>query len=310
MARPLIVLLLALSVPAAIAAEDGAAPPTAVVAAIDPTASEAELAANAVRGVVAITRRLAADGIAAYAFDAAQRAAFFRGMPPRIRNHFSAADEHGAPVDLVGIDLQREDDGGYRFNLRFRDDWIAKGQDPTRRLGSTSMKGHDATIYLSRRALVTARVECDAIVDARAAADADRPYKVIQHNRKILSEDIQVKELEQHPWRDRAPIGLCDMQGLSLQISIAGWWKNATDIQPCTHLVIHPDEEPAHIWLAYKEMAEQVDRKRGFMQIGNDEFARGMTAEQAFPTYLDLPMHKDDHFSVIDLTVECAAVEP
>lgn len=306
MARPILILLFALLCSSAAAVDTVAAAP-APVAAIDAVASQRELSANAVVGVVAITRRLAADGVPTYEFDAGQRAAFFRGMPPRIRPYFSASDDAGAPIDLVGIDLQREDDGGYRFNLRFRGDWIAKAGDRAHRLGSSRNKGHDAAIHLSRRALVTARVVSDAIIDPRAAADAATPYKVIQDDHKILSDDIQVKELERHPWRDRAPVGFVDMEGLSIQISIRGWWKNATDIQPCTHLVAYTDEDPAHVWLAYKEMTHHVDRKLGFMQIDNDEFAKGMGADKAFPSYLGLPADKDDHFTVIDLTAECGA---
>jgi hypothetical protein len=152
---------------------------------------------------------------------------------------------------------------------------------------------------------VLATINPTRIVEPRLSGPC--PYADCCQQRGILSEDATGQELPAHPWTQpgqERPLGLEDITGLTLQVRISGWWKDATDIQPVSHLFVYADDPAAHIWLGYKELIGHVDRQAQRFQCTNEAFDAGLAPAAAFPDYLDLAPTPQDKFSVSDLTAE------
>jgi len=266
-----------------------------------------ELGDNTIVGLVRLCRRLDAAGSGRLEFDAAARDALIAGMPARIRPFLSRVDAEGRALDVVAAEIRPHPTlaGRRQLAVTFTGDRIAPGADRQGRFGGARVSGHVGDVWLSRARQVSATINPTAILDPRATSAA--PYAVCQQQHAILSEDATAKRLAAHPWTQpgqTTPIGLEDIAGLALQIRISGWWKDATDIQPVSHLFVYADTPDAHIWLGYQELIGHIDRATQRFQCTNAAFDAGLPVAAAFPDYLGLPPTAQDKFSVCDLTVE------
>jgi hypothetical protein len=271
------------------------------------------LRANTIVGLVRLARALDAAGADAVEFTAAQRDALILGMPPRIRGFLARIDAAGHAADVVAATIRRHPGrpGRRQLVVAFTEDWIAGPATGHGRFGAASVKGHVGEVYLSRARTVTATINASGFVDRRVDG-GEPPYALCQSQRGILSEDAICERLPAHPWTlpgQQAPIGLEDVAGLSLQVRIRGWWKDATDIQPTSHLFVYADDPAAHIWIGYKELIGHVDRAAQRFQCENEAFDAGLPSSIPFPDYLGLAATDADRFSVSDLTSEGAPRE-
>ena len=266
-----------------------------------------ELADNTIVGLVRLCRALDAAGTQRLEFDAAARDALIGGMPRRIRPFLSRLDANGRAIEVVAAEIRPHPTlaGRRQVMVTFSGDRIAPSADRSSRFGGAQVKGHVGDIWLSRARVVCATINTTAISDPRATSAP--AYAICQQQHAILSEDATAKPLAAHPWTmpgQTTPIGLEDITGLALQIRVSGWWKDATDIQPVSHLFVHTDAPEAHIWLGYKELVGHLDRKALRFQCSNAAFDAGLPATAAFPDYLGLAPMAQDKFSVCDLTAE------
>ena len=275
---------------------------------VTPVHSPADvLGDNTIVGLVRLSHMLDAAGSERLEFDAAARDALIRGMPLRVRPFLSRLDADGHALDVVAAEIRQHPTltGRWQLMVTFTGDRIAPSADRSGRFGGAQVKGHTGDVWLSRARLVLATINATGISDPRATSAP--AYAACQQQHAILSEDATAERLDAHPWTkpgQTTPIGLEDITGLALQIRISGWWKDATDIQPVSHLIVYADAADAHIWLGYKELIGHIDRTTQRFQSTNAAFDAGLPASAAFPEYLGLAPTAKDKFSVCDLTAE------